>query len=89
MVIGNLAVSNYHVMREHSPHGLVKSTAEGFVRYLEILEEANGSSGIVGETPAAWYSSQVSVSMKLSGWTGQAARLTIGMPAELRKFQPR
>ena len=43
----------------------------------------------MGASPAAWYSSQVSVSMKLSGCTGQPGTLTIGSPPAERKSQPR
>src|SRR3954462_7255027 len=35
---------------------------------------------MTGARPAAWYSSQTSVSMKFSGWTGQPGTLTIGRP---------
>src|SRR5262249_37668981 len=37
MIVGDLAVSNHHVMRKHAPHRLGKATADGVLGYLERL----------------------------------------------------
>src|SRR6266568_2672104 len=37
MVVGDLAVLDDHVMREYATHGLVETTADGILRYGEII----------------------------------------------------
>src|SRR5918995_847195 len=39
MIVGDLAVPDHHVVREHSPYRLVEAAADGLVRYLELLED--------------------------------------------------
>ena len=37
MVVGNLSVLDDHVMGKHAAHSLMESTANGFLRYCEIV----------------------------------------------------
>jgi hypothetical protein len=37
MVIGDLAVADDHVMREHAAHRFVEAAADGFLRHLEVV----------------------------------------------------
>ncbi len=36
MVIRNLAVANYHVMRQNAPYRLVESTSDAIFRYFKL-----------------------------------------------------
>ena len=39
MIVGDLAVPDHHVVREHPAYRLVEAAADGLVRHLELLED--------------------------------------------------
>src|SRR5438309_5438750 len=48
MVVGDLAIANHHVMRQHAPHCFVEAAADRFVRNLELLEYSEVARADVG-----------------------------------------
>ena len=45
MIVGDLAVANHHVMRQHAAHRFVESAANRFLRNLEVVPGL-GSAGV-------------------------------------------